>query len=85
MIVEITNEGEYYNIWIGNKKVRNIRANLNSFAFYDDDIENLIGENNYKKAFQDGKFIFEVSKKHLDLISGERSAQTKAELLMYNY
>ncbi len=86
MKIEITNEGEYYHIYTdgSTRPIKNLRENfLNQFAFQDEDIFNLIGENTYNKAFQKGKYEFTVTKKQLQLIIGERSAQTRLELEMY--
>jgi len=87
MKVEITNEGEYYKIYkVGDlHPIKNLRSGyLSPFAFSDDDIENLIGEKAYSTSFQDGKYTYNVIESHLDLISGNRSAQNRVELAMYN-
>jgi len=85
MKIEITNEGEYYHLYKQHEKrpLVNMRQNINTFAFYDDDIENIIGEKAFNGSFKNGKYIFEVSVNHLDLITGKRSARTRNELLMY--
>jgi len=85
MTVEITNEGEYYHIYTKDnlRPLKNFRQHINTFAFYDDDIENLIGVKAFSTSFKEGKYIFNVSVNHLQLITGERSAENRNELLMY--
>lgn len=85
MKIEITNEGEYFHIYKQGeaRPFRNMRANINLFAFYEDDILNLLGEKKYKK-FELGQYVFDIPANHIKLITGERSAQTRNELLMYN-
>ncbi len=83
MKVEITNEGESYYIWANGKQERNMRSNFRPFNFYDDDIEKLIGEKAYKTTFQNGRYEYNVTRSHLDLITGQRSAQNRSELLLY--
>ena len=85
MTIEITNEGELFHIYKDGQQrpIKNFRQSINTFAFYDEDIENLIGEKAYNSTFQQGKYKYNVSAKHLQLITGERGAQNKNELLMY--
>ena len=85
MNIEITNEGEYYNLYKESEKrpLKNMRQSINTFAFYDEDIENLIGQNAFNGTFQQGKYKYNVSLKHLKLILGERGAENRTELLMY--
>ena len=87
MKVEITNEANGYYIYIQgeNRPLKNIRESfLNQFTFQEDDIFNLIGEKKFENDFTNGKYIFNVTKNHLDLICGNRSARSKDELTMYN-
>lgn len=88
MKIEITNEGPEngYHIYESgsNRPMRNFRRNfIRLYDFDDDDIENLLGGKAYK-AFENGKFTFSVTKKHLQLITGERFATTRKELSLYN-
>jgi hypothetical protein len=66
-----------------NRPERNYRANITGLhEFTEQDIENLL-QNKYSD-FEKGKsFTFEVTKKHLQLITGERLPQNKIELEMY--
>ena len=84
MKVEITNEGEHFNIYPEKQTypLQNMRARNNRYAFYDDDILNLLGTK--YSQFEKGKYEFEVSKSHLQLITGERGAKNRKELEMYN-
>lgn len=85
MKIEITNEGEYYHLYKEGSlhPLKNLRQHFNTFAFYDDDIQNLIGEKAFSTSFNEGKYIYNVSASHLQLITGERSAKNRTELLMY--
>ena len=87
MKIEITNEGDKgYFLYSdkSNKPLKNMRSSfINPFAFADQDILCLIGEKNFYNSFQQGKYIYEVSKKHLLLITGERAAENWSELAMY--
>jgi hypothetical protein len=82
MKIEITNEGEHFYIYKNgdNLPMRNLRRNLNIYAFFEDEIEALIGEKEYNGSFQKGKYQYNVSDDHLKLISGERSAKNRTEL-----
>lgn len=51
--------------------------------FSAEDIENLIGTNKYNSKFLKGEFVFNVTKKHLLLITGDRGPANKTERLMY--
>ena len=88
MKIEITNAGDNgYQIYREGSiyPLLNNRVRFLQFYFSDDDIINLIGENKYNKAFiNEGKYIFNVTISLLQFVSGERSAQTRNELLMYN-
>lgn len=87
MKIEITNEERGYKLYKENSQypMENFRNSfLSKFLFFEDDIYNLIGEKKYNNDFQKGKYIFEISKKHLELITGMRSARTREELEMYN-
>jgi len=65
--------------------MRNMRANIvGLYDFSEDDIFNLLGPTKYAQ-FENGKFSFDIPKKHVQLITGERLAQTRAELQMYPY
>jgi hypothetical protein len=67
-----------------NRPIKNMRESfLNTFTFQDDDIYNLLGPKQYDK-FNAGQYVFNVTKKHLDLICGNRPAMNKDELLMYS-
>jgi len=73
-----------YSIYIqtNQKPQRNFRAEITGlYEFDEDDIENLL-EGKYK-AFEKGKYIFNVSVSRLKLITGERSAHSRSELLLY--
>lgn len=85
MTIEITNEGEYYHLYKnGNlRPVTNFRQHINTFAFYDEDIENLIGVKAFSTSFKEGKYIYNVSASHLQFITGERGAKNRTELLIY--
>jgi len=88
MKIEITNEGDCngYHIYESgtNRPMRNFRRNfIRLYDFDDDDIENLLGCKAYK-TFVNGKFTFNVTKSHLQLITGERLASTRQELSIYN-
>lgn len=85
MKIEITNEGEFYNIYKDGEQrpLKNMRSGFMSpFAFYDDDILKLLDEKQHDK-FLKGEYKFNVSKSHLQFITGERLAQTRQELQMY--
>lgn len=84
MKIEITNEGEFYHIYKvqTNRPLKNYRANLSPFNFYEDDIIKLLNDKQYDK-FLKGEYTFLVDGNFLKLITGERSAQTRNELLLY--
>jgi len=85
MKIEITNEENGFNIYLEKSQrpeVNRRTSFLSKYLFFDDDIYNLLGEKKFKD-FENGKYIFEVSKKHLTLITGQRGAENKTELLMY--
>lgn len=85
MKIEITNEGESFKLYYNKelRPIKNFRANLSPFSFYEDDILKLLSEKQHND-FLNGAYCFEVSKKHLQLITGERSAQTRNELELYS-
>lgn len=87
MKILIENNGQMgeYKIYQEGKSfpLKNMRKNINVYDFSEDDIFNLIGEKDYSK-FEKGKFEFNVTKSHLDLVTGQRSAKTKQELDLYN-
>ena len=86
MKIEITNEENGYKLYKenSNRPEINFRHSfLSNYLFFEDDIFNLLGEKRYKD-FENGKYIFEISKNHLDFITGLRSARTRSELLIYN-
>lgn len=87
MKIQITNEGDNYNIYLegANRPVKNFRESfLSPYSFQDEDILNLIGEKAFNTSFQNGKYEYNVSKTHLQLITGERSAHNRSELELYN-
>ena len=87
MKIIITNEGEYYNIYKENDRYPLMNQRTKPFvlqyAFYDEDIENLIGEKHFANSWLKGKCEYRVSLNHLELITGKRSAANKDELEMY--
>ena len=63
--------------------MRNMRANIvGLYEFNEDDIFNLLGPTKYSQ-FEAGRFSFDIPKKHVQLITGERQAETRVELKMY--
>ena len=51
--------------------------------FGEEDVENLIGTKLYNSKFLKGEFVFNVTKKHLLLITGDRGPANKIERQMY--
>lgn len=88
MKIQITNEGDegFFIYKTGeNRPVKNYRSNFTKlFTFWNQDILWLIGEKNYDNKFLKGVYTFSVTANHLKLITGERSAQNRKELAMYN-
>jgi hypothetical protein len=65
--------------------IKNLRNNfINPFCFNDNDIFNLLTYKQWDKLQNKSEYIFNVSKDWLNFISGQRSAQNKNELSLYN-
>ena len=89
MKIEIHNAGQTNDYRLfeegNNRPLQNYRNNfICPFDFSDQDIFWLIGEKNYDGKFQTGTYIFNVAKHHLQLITVERHARNRTELVMYN-
>ena len=86
MNIEIHYNGnmEEYSIYKKHESfpIKNMRANLQPYKFSEDDIYHLLGEKEYG-LFEKGKYEFKVTKSHLDLVTGQRGAKNKQELLIY--
>lgn len=84
-IVSSAPDKEYKIYKIGDKfPVKNLRSNqlIGNCDFSENDILNLLGDKKYAK-FENGIYVFDVTKNHLDLITGERSPRNRTELEMY--